>query len=479
VRVQRRRRHSLAAEAQQEAEQEATQAKRDAEQAKREAAAAKRKEEEAKAELAQAKKEAAAAARMAEAKKEAVVSVQVKAAKLGLLATLEAAGVTLSDATIATAVAWCEVEEVADIDDIVNFKLVDEFVAALELKTIPREKMLAALKPKSGMGNFSNGMNLPTAFRQYDTDGNGYLDEHEFVNVLTTQNGGQAMTAELAKECYDYFDADGNGKLDYNEFCNAMAQLQAGTPTDISDLQNSDSSLSSTSQLLARLTDLADEPLALIGPITGIDQTPRVSLFEAAMATGVANMDSNAFVATERGAELAATDTHGLDGNETGAFTLYTMATDLYPTMNRLLRQRNRAALKPFFPYLRLLLDARYKLPKYVGVVWRGVKGVDMRAQYPKGQEVYWWAFSSTTKELSTLQNPMFLGTHGVRTIFNIQVKRGVDVVRYSIFQGQESEAEVLLYPGTKLKVVDAMNMGGGLYMIHLEEIDVPVELIK
>jgi hypothetical protein len=114
-----------------------------------------------------------------------------------------------------------------------------------------------------------------------------------------------------------------------------------------------------------------------------------------------------------------------------------------------------------------------------VGTVWRGVKGIDLRTFYPKGKEFYWWAFSSTTKELSVLQNPMFLGTSGVRTVFNIQVSAGVDLVRYSMFQGSASEAEVLLYPGTKLKVVDAMDMGSGLHMIHLEQVHVPVELMK
>jgi len=58
--------------------------------------------------------------------------------------------------------------------------------------------------------------------------------------------------------------------------------------------------------------------------------------------------------------------------------------------------------------------------------VWRGVRGVDLRDQYPKGRQLYWWAFSSTTKELSTLQDDTFLGTSGVRTVFNIQVPRGV-----------------------------------------------------
>ena len=111
------------------------------------------------------------------------------------------------------------------------------------------------------------------------------------------------------------------------------------------------------------------------------------------------------------------------------------------------------------------------------GFFARGVKGVDMRAQYPKGREVYWWAFSSTTKQLSTLTNDMFLGKTGVRTVFNIQVLSGVDIDRYSAFSG--AEAEVLLFPGTKLVVVDSMDMGAGLFQVQLREVAVPVALIK
>jgi hypothetical protein len=159
--------------------------------------------------------------------------------------------------------------------------------------------------------------------------------------------------------------------------------------------------------------------------------------------------------------------------------TLYTLESELYARLNALLRQRNRDRLKPFFPYLKLLIDARCKLPRYAGVVWRGVKGVNLLDKYPKGKEFFWWAFSSATKELSSLQNPMFLGTSGMRTVFNIQVKRGIDIARYSIFQGDESEAEVLLFPGTKLRVVDSMDMGSGLKMVHVEEIELPTELIK
>ena len=54
-----------------------------------------------------------------------------------------------------------------------------------------------------------------------------------------------------------------------------------------------------------------------------------------------------------------------------------------------------------------------------------------------------------------------------------------VDIVRYSIFQDEEAEAEVLIFPGTKLRVVDCMDMGNDLFMVHLEEMEIPTELIK
>jgi hypothetical protein len=229
----------------------------------------------------------------------------------------------------------------------------------------------------------------------------------------------------------------------------------------------------------ARIADVADEPLELMGPITGVMKCVRLSLMDAAAASGVEDIDAHAFMASEAGAQLAAADPHGLDADEAGGLWLYTAQSDFYPTLNRLLRTRDRSALIPFFPYLQLMLTARSKLPKYTGSVWRGVKGVDLRAQYPKDKEVWWWAFSSTTKQLHTLTNPMFLGTSGVRTVFMIEIVHGVDVQRYSAFQGVASEAEVLLYPGTKFKVVDAMEMGGGLFQVHLREVPLTVAVFK
>ena len=253
-------------------------------------------------------------------------------------------------------------------------------------------------------------------------------------------------------------------------------------PTDISDaaskLNLAQTTAAATMMMHTRLSDVPGDD-GMLSPIRGVLNASLLPLMDAALATGLTAIDAEAFMAGEQGRQLAATDIHGLSADEAGAFTLYTMESQLYPTLNRLLRERDRAALLPYFSYLRLMLHARDKLPAYVGTVWRGVKGVDLRANFPEGMEFYWWPFSSTTKKLSTLQREQFLGTSGVRTVFNIQVRTGVDIVRYSTYQADASEAEVLLYPGTKLKVVDSMDMGASLFMVHLQEMDVPVQLMQ
>ena len=49
--------------------------------------------------------------------------------------------------------------------------------------------------------------------------------------------------------------------------------------------------------------------------------------------------------------------------------SLYTMESELYATLSRLLSDRDRSRLKPYFSYMRLLIEARTKLPAFKGVV--------------------------------------------------------------------------------------------------------------
>eukprot|EP00802_Teleaulax_amphioxeia_P024368 Tamp_25057.p1 GENE.Tamp_25057~~Tamp_25057.p1 ORF type:complete len:203 (-),score=34.05 Tamp_25057:351-959(-) len=199
---------------------------------------------------------------------------------------------------------------------------------------------------------------------------------------------------------------------------------------------------------------------------------------EAASATGIQDIESHAYMATELASRVlgSGANEHGLTVDEAGALTLYTMESELYATLNGLLSNRDRSRLKPYFSYMRLLLEARAKLPVFKGVVWRGVKK-DLRSKFRAGDEIFWWAFSSTTKQVSTLNKSSFLGKQGERTQFLIEVDRGVDLQHYSIFQGEASESEVLLYPGTKLKVVDVTDLGNSLFQVHLRELPVPVKL--
>ena len=55
-------------------------------------------------------------------------------------------------------------------------------------------------------------------------------------------------------------------------------------------------------QLITRLTDVSGETLEILGPITGVGSTPRLPVMDAAVATGIADMDAHGFMAGEYGA---------------------------------------------------------------------------------------------------------------------------------------------------------------------------------
>jgi len=227
------------------------------------------------------------------------------------------------------------------------------------------------------------------------------------------------------------------------------------------------------SALRSRLTDVTDD--GVLNPISGVMKAELLSLEQAAEATGIEDIEMHAFMAMKRAQALEKSGELGdLSLDEAGALTLYTMESELYPTLNGLLRKRDRIALKPYFPYLRLLMQASEKLPAFNGVAWRGVAHVDLRGDFPKGKELWWWAFSSTTKEVETLQNESFLGQSGTRTQFMIEVTGGVDIEKFSIYQGATGEAEVLLFPGANLKVVSTAQLGNGLTQVHLKMLKTP-----
>ncbi len=153
--------------------------------------------------------------------------------------------------------------------------------------------------------------------------------------------------------------------------------------------------------------------------------------------------------------------------------------------LNALLRGRDRSKLKPCRSFMRLLVGAMHKLPKHAGRVFRGMtrhltdtvgddkKGWPLDHALPVGKKFVWWAASSTSLSMKTLE--AFAGKIGRHTVFNISATHAVDVMAYSAFGALEKEW--VLAPGAKLKVTGVADLGE-VAMVELEEVGAPYTLM-
>jgi hypothetical protein len=69
-----------------------------------------------------------------------------------------------------------------------------------------------------------------------------------------------------------------------------------------------------------------------------------------------------------------------------------------------------------------------------------------------------------------------FLGQSGERTIFMIECVNGKAIRHHSQYP---EENEILLMPGSYLRVIDKHSPAQHLYIIHLQEVKAPYELLK
>ncbi len=234
--------------------------------------------------------------------------------------------------------------------------------------------------------------------------------------------------------------------------------------------------------LADRIQDLAGEDLRNFNPITGFIDAPLLSLPDAIASISRASADADPMLPTR--VELACDFADGilldcedsgevelLQRDEIAAIHLYTQNTSFYSQLNQLLRSRARQMLKPFAPYLKLLLGGLQKLPRVDTTVFRGIKG-NLSPSYKKGTKFVWWALSSTTATIDCLSNPQFFGPSGERTLFTIAVKHAVDISRYSSLP---SENELVLVPGSRMRVVGSVLNADGSCIIQCEEVSPPL----
>ena len=105
--------------------------------------------------------------------------------------------------------------------------------------------------------------------------------------------------------------------------------------------------------------------------------------------------------------------------------------------------------------------------------VWRGVTK-DVSADFPPGTPLTWWAFPSCTTSLPVLENNMYLGSSGNRTLFSVESINGRIVRAHSHFV---TEDEILLLPGTHMIVQSQFSPARDLHIIHLKQV-IPDEVL-
>jgi hypothetical protein len=221
-----------------------------------------------------------------------------------------------------------------------------------------------------------------------------------------------------------------------------------------------------------RIIDITSEPLVSLAPICGYEKMPLVTLEEAVepLVSILPAVQSHADYAKERCEEPA----DKLTPDESASIMLYTMDWSpsyecLYVVLNETLRSTSpdrQQKLKPWYLYLRLFLNALFRLPPVHATVYRGVK-LDLSQKYiEKDKKYVWWSFSSSTTSVGVLQTDLFLGNKGARTMFSIQCESARDIRKHSDLPHED---EVLLMAATQFEVISCLNQGD-LHIIQLKE---------
>ncbi|CAF4630358.1 unnamed protein product [Rotaria socialis] len=226
-----------------------------------------------------------------------------------------------------------------------------------------------------------------------------------------------------------------------------------------------------------RVLDVGQEPLKMLLPICGYEDSPLVSL-EKAVKPLLAILPDVKYDAHTAKRESAERPANGLTRDESAAIILYSMEgksreKSLYYTLNSILRSENRSKLEPWFLYLKLFMSGLTRLPSARQFVYRGVK-MDLSKRYKKGDVFIWWAFSSCSASLEALENEDFLGRTGKRTLFTIDCDNGKDISQHVYYQ---LEKEILLPAASQFEVVASLEPADDFHIIQLKEIQSQVDL--
>lgn len=122
----------------------------------------------------------------------------------------------------------------------------------------------------------------------------------------------------------------------------------------------------------------------------------------------------------------------------------------LYFDLNERLRDRDRARIVPYLPYIKLLHSGLSKMLRRIDRnLWRAVK-VDLYSYFKDriGQTIVFWGVTSCTTDMDVVKQFLPEGSGG--TLFCIKTSLSSCVAKFSAYQ---AEAEHVLAAATALKV--------------------------
>ena len=152
-----------------------------------------------------------------------------------------------------------------------------------------------------------------------------------------------------------------------------------------------------------------------------------------------------------------------LSDNESAAIYLYTMATSFYKVLNQVLRAKNPQALEPWLMFLKLFISALEKLPSLPITVWRGITDNFHGSDFVENREYTWSSINSCSSQINVAA--CFAVQKGI--LFCINAIHGKDITKFS---ANQDENEIILMPGTCLRVQSVSFDLNGFYIVQLNE---------
>jgi hypothetical protein len=182
----------------------------------------------------------------------------------------------------------------------------------------------------------------------------------------------------------------------------------------------------------------------------------------------------------------------GLTIDQVAAIHLYTQESSFYKGLNGACGgwgAGGKAAISHYLPYLKIAVGAFAALKKIETTVYRGIRGVPLETLLGGkgvGDELSWWACSSTTETADVLRDPQFFGIgaeHGERVVFVIEVKGGVRIKSFSSLGSlleyymqpfgatAQNEDEVMLPPGMTFIIDSIEPFTNGVTQVKMHEV--------